>query len=222
VVGILTAFNFPMAVWAWNSMLALVCGDACVWKPSERTPLVRDRDHQRLRRGGWRPRGSARSSRCASATSEQVAKPMVADARLPLISFTGSIRVGKQVAARRGRALRAVDPRVRRQQRHRAAARRRPRHGVRARSSSARWARPASAARPRAALLVHEDVADEVEQRLVQAYGRLASATRSHEGTLCGPLISARPSSTCSDAGRGAARGRPRAVRRRGLQLPGA
>ncbi len=107
-VGIVTAFNFPVAVWAWNAMLAAVCGDSMIWKPSEKTPLCAvavTRIAQRVLEANGAPPifGLAVGDR------RQVGGPMVADRRLPLISATGSVRmgreVGKAVAERLGRSL---------------------------------------------------------------------------------------------------------------------
>ncbi|MEZ6013773.1 MAG: aldehyde dehydrogenase family protein [Planctomycetota bacterium] len=98
-VGILTAFNFPMAVWAWNSMLALVCGDACVWKPSPKTPLCAIGITNVLR-PVLEAEGFGALIGLVVGENEEVALPMVDDPRLPLISFTGSTAVGKRVASR--------------------------------------------------------------------------------------------------------------------------
>ena len=108
IVGIISAFNFPVAVWSWNSFLAWVCGDVCIWKPSEKTPLC--------------------AIACQNITAEVFARNQVpegvsnvviggrdvgewlaADPRIPLVSATGSTRMGKAVGAavgaRLGRAL---------------------------------------------------------------------------------------------------------------------
>jgi len=98
-VGILTAFNFPMAVWAWNSMIALVCGDACVWKPSPKTPLTAI-GITNVVRPVLEAEGFGALIGLVIGENAEVALPMVDDSRLPLISFTGSTAVGKQVAAR--------------------------------------------------------------------------------------------------------------------------
>lgn len=108
-VGVITAFNFPVAVWAWNALVALVCGDACVWKPSELTPLtavaVQRIVHEVLRRNG------APDGLCGLLIGpvEATGVPLARDARLPLISATGSCamgrKVGQVVAARMGRTL---------------------------------------------------------------------------------------------------------------------
>ena len=108
VVGIISAFNFPVAVWSWNALLAAICGNASVWKPSPKTPLC----------------ALAVQQLCARVLKRQQAPPifqllldhgsehgqrLVADARVALLSFTGSTQVGRQisqaVAARLGRSL---------------------------------------------------------------------------------------------------------------------
>ncbi|MDA1178354.1 MAG: aldehyde dehydrogenase family protein [Planctomycetota bacterium] len=108
VVGVITAFNFPVAVWAWNAALALVCGNAVLWKPSPLTPLTAIAV-QRLIQQVLAPDGfSGVSTLCVDADSE-VGKWMAMDGRLPLISATGSCRMGRSVAAtvaaRFGRSL---------------------------------------------------------------------------------------------------------------------
>ncbi|MEO8383915.1 MAG: aldehyde dehydrogenase family protein, partial [Betaproteobacteria bacterium] len=104
VVGIISAFNFPVAVWAWNTTLALVCGNALVWKPSEKTPLVAlasaallDRAIARCRAaGGTVPDGLSR----VLIGRADVGEAMVDDPRVALISATGSTRMGRAVATR--------------------------------------------------------------------------------------------------------------------------
>lgn len=108
-VGIISAFNFPVAVWAWNACLALVCGDSCLWKPSEKTPLTALACQQLLDEvcADFReaPKGL---SQVILGTYEQ-GNQMVEDVRVPLISATGSTRMGRavgpKVAARFGRSL---------------------------------------------------------------------------------------------------------------------
>ncbi|MCG8673129.1 MAG: aldehyde dehydrogenase family protein [Pseudomonadales bacterium] len=111
VVGIITAFNFPMAVWAWNAMLALVCGNTLVWKPSEKTPLCAFACHQlvqqALERLGWEADYPSLSSVING--DQAIGKSLCENSRVPLISATGSIPMGKfvaqTVAARLGRSL---------------------------------------------------------------------------------------------------------------------
>jgi aldehyde dehydrogenase (NAD+) len=107
-VGIISAFNFPVAVWAWNAMLAAVCGDVCIWKPSEKTPLTAIACQNILKevlKKNNVPEGVFSFIVGDAAIGELMAK----DERLPLISATGSVRMGKKVSAivgaRLGRAL---------------------------------------------------------------------------------------------------------------------
>jgi aldehyde dehydrogenase (NAD+) len=96
VVGVITAFNFPVAVWAWNAMLACVCGNAVVWKPSPKTPLcaiavqaLANRIVQELGLPGVF---------ALACCDNALAPALVADARVALVSFTGSSQVGREVA----------------------------------------------------------------------------------------------------------------------------
>src|SRR5262249_32556823 len=108
-VGVITAFNFPVAVWSWNAAIALVCGDPVVWKPSEKAPLTALACKALLERAakqlGGAPDGLLEVVWGARAAGEKIA----ADPRLRLVSATGSTRMGKSlapvVAARLGRCL---------------------------------------------------------------------------------------------------------------------
>jgi aldehyde dehydrogenase (NAD+) len=108
IVGIISAFNFPVAVWSWNSMIALVCGDVCVWKPSEKTPLCgvacQNIFHTVLKNNDV-PEGVS----CMINGDYQVGEMMTTDTNVPLISATGSTRmgriVGQTVAGRMGKSL---------------------------------------------------------------------------------------------------------------------
>ncbi len=98
IVGVISAFNFPVAVWAWNAFLAAICGNVTLWKPSAKTPLcaiaVQHICNEVLR-----------ANQCPEIfslfipESDALVETMVADVRIPLISFTGSTQVGKKVAA---------------------------------------------------------------------------------------------------------------------------
>ncbi|RBM06736.1 L-piperidine-6-carboxylate dehydrogenase [Novacetimonas cocois] len=110
VVGIISAFNFPVAVWSWNAALALVCGDPCIWKPSEKTPLTALATHalfdEALRRFG----ADAPAGLSALVIGDgAIGQMLVDDGRLPVISATGSTRmgriVGERVARRFGRSI---------------------------------------------------------------------------------------------------------------------
>lgn len=105
VVGIISAFNFPVAVWAWNSTLAAVCGDATVWKPSEKTPLTAIACVKLAERvcGECGVDPAIFSLVCGDAA--QAGEPLIADARVPLVSATGSTRMGRRVAEVVGKRL---------------------------------------------------------------------------------------------------------------------
>src|SRR6201985_2375611 len=101
VVGVISAFNFPVAVWAWNAALAFVCGDSVVWKPSEKTPLTAIAAHALFQRALARFGNEA-----PDGLSELVVggrdggEALVDDARVPVISATGSTGMGRAVAQR--------------------------------------------------------------------------------------------------------------------------
>jgi aldehyde dehydrogenase (NAD+) len=108
VVGIISAFNFPVAVWSWNSMIAWVCGDTCIWKPSEKTPLCAVACQQiaaEVFAANQVPEGVGG----LITGGREAGEWMTADHRIPMISATGSTRMGKAIgqamAARLGRAL---------------------------------------------------------------------------------------------------------------------
>ncbi|WP_188927767.1 L-piperidine-6-carboxylate dehydrogenase [Puia dinghuensis] len=108
VVGIISAFNFPVAVWSWNSMIAWVCGNTCVWKPSEKTPLCAlacQHIVAAVFKANNVPEGV-----CGLVTGDrEIGEWLAADTRIPLISATGSTRMGKAVgtavASRLGKSL---------------------------------------------------------------------------------------------------------------------
>jgi aldehyde dehydrogenase (NAD+) len=108
VVGIITAFNFPGAVWAWNAMIAAVCGDTMIWKPSPLTPLTAIAI-QNLCDRVMRDHGVPGVFNLVVGADATIGERMSADRRLPLISATGSCRMGRRVgtvvAERLGRAL---------------------------------------------------------------------------------------------------------------------
>lgn len=108
IVGIISAFNFPVAVWSWNSMLAWVCGDVCVWKPSEKVPLCAIAC-QHIVAAVFRKNNVPEGVSGLLVGGREVGEWMAADTRIPLVSATGSTRMGKAVgatvAARLGRSL---------------------------------------------------------------------------------------------------------------------
>ncbi|WP_374274344.1 aldehyde dehydrogenase family protein [Brevundimonas sp.] len=188
-VGIITAFNFPVAVWAWNAALALVCGDPVIWKPSEKTPFtalgvqaVFDRAADRF--GDDAPPGLSQVILGERAVGEALA----AHPGVPLISATGSTRMGRAVAqavaGRLGRSLLelggnnamivtdSADLEL----------------AVRAIAFSAVGTcgqRCTSLRR----LLVHDSLADALVERLAKAYAGLPIGDPREDGTLVGPLI---------------------------------
>jgi aldehyde dehydrogenase (NAD+) len=108
VVGIISAFNFPVAVWSWNAALAWVCGNTCIWKPSEKTPLTAiacQHIVQEVFKANNIPDGVS----CLVIGDREVGELMANDTRVPLVSATGSTRMGKAVATavagRLGRSL---------------------------------------------------------------------------------------------------------------------
>ncbi|WP_332656223.1 L-piperidine-6-carboxylate dehydrogenase [Brevundimonas sp.] len=187
-VGVISAFNFPVAVWAWNACLALVCGDPVIWKPSEKTPLTALATHaildRALARFGDAPDGLSQVVVGGRETGERLA----ADPRIPLVSATGSTRMGKAVAqavaARLGRSLlelggnnaMIITPSADLDM------------AVRAIAFSAVGTcgqRCTSLRR----LLVHESIADALIARLNTAYQTLPVGDPREEGVLVGPLI---------------------------------
>jgi aldehyde dehydrogenase (NAD+) len=104
IVGIISAFNFPVAVWSWNAMLAWVCGDVCIWKPSEKTPLCAiacQKIIQKVFKENKVPEGVSNILIGERAAGEWMSN----DARIPLVSATGSTRMGKAVGAAVGQRL---------------------------------------------------------------------------------------------------------------------
>ena len=187
-VGVITAFNFPVAVWAWNAALAIVCGDSVVWKPSEKAPLSALACH-------------ALALRAASAVGEAppelfsvvigtapVGQALASAPELPLISATGSVRMGREVAktvaARLGRSLlelggnnaMIVAPSAR----------------LELVVRSALFAAAGTAGQRCTSLrrlIAHENIAVELHARLCRAFERVPIGDPRDPGTLMGPLI---------------------------------
>ena len=104
VVGIISAFNFPVAVWAWNTALAWICGDVCVWKPSEKAPLC-GIACQKIAAKVFEDNNLPEGISCLINGDYRVGEMMTTDKRVPLISATGSTRMGKIVAKTVGERL---------------------------------------------------------------------------------------------------------------------
>ena len=188
-IGVITAFNFPVAVWSWNAAIAAVCGDTVVWKPAEPTPLTA-LAVQRLANQVMADHGVTGVFTLVVGTGPTIGERMLSDPRLPLVSFTGSTAVGRRVAQVVAAALRPLAAGTGRQQRHRRRRRRRPRHG--GAGDALRRGRHGRAT-------VHLDAPADRPHRRDRAAGgaaggRLpAGADRAplDAGTLMGPLVSA-------------------------------
>lgn len=190
-VGVITAFNFPNAVWGWNAMLAGVCGDTTIWKPSLFTPLVALATNAVAERVAAKL-GHPGIFTLVIGTDDAVGKPMVADRRLPLISATGSCRmgraVGQVVAARLGRSLlelggnNAVIV-------HADADQELALRSVVFGAVGTAGQRCTTTRR----LIIHESIAEKFVERLAAAYKQVATRIGDplKEGTLIGPLANA-------------------------------
>ncbi|MGC0364959.1 aldehyde dehydrogenase (NAD+) [Rhodococcus sp. 27YEA15] len=187
VVGVISAFNFPVAVWSWNTALALVCGDAVVWKPSETTPLTALACDALLRRA---------LAECDAPSGvhqlvvggRDVGQRLADNPSVPLVSATGSVRMGRalapRVAARFGRSLlelggnngAVVTPSAD--------------LGLAVRAivfSAAGTAGQRCTSLRR--LIVHESIADTLVERIVSAYAQLQIGSPFESDVLVGPLI---------------------------------
>ncbi|MBL8731499.1 MAG: aldehyde dehydrogenase family protein [Planctomycetes bacterium] len=185
-VGVITAFNFPMAVWAWNTMLALVCGDPCLWKPSHRTPLCAIA-LTKIAAEVLGPEWSALVPMILGHDSK-VGHAMVGDPTMALISATGSTRMGKsigpRVAERFGRSLLELGGNnaiVVLADADLSLATRAILFGAVGTAGQ----RCTSTRR----LLIERSVYDELVGRLIKAYGQCKVGDPSDQKTLVGPLI---------------------------------
>ncbi|MBK6787042.1 MAG: aldehyde dehydrogenase family protein [Betaproteobacteria bacterium] len=188
-VGIVSAFNFPVAVWSWNAALALVCGNACVWKPSEKTPLTALAvqalfERARERFGVEAPAGLSLVVQGARAVGEA----LVDDARVALVSATGSTAMGRAVgprlAARFARAILELGGNN--------AAIVAPSADLDLALRGIAFAAMGTAGQRCTTLrrlFVHEAVCDALLPRLKRAYGQVSIGNPLQEGTLVGPLI---------------------------------
>jgi aldehyde dehydrogenase (NAD+) len=187
-IGIITAFNFPVAVWSWNAAIAAVCGDTMIWKPSSTTPLTAIAV-QHIANRVMSDHGLDGIFCLAIGSGAQVGQRMVDDPRLPLISFTGSIRVGRHiaraVAARLGRSILELggnnaiivtehadlDLAVR---------------AIMFGAVGTAGQRCTTTRR----IVAHEAIVDPLCDRLVRAYRQVKAGDPMAEGTLLGPLVS--------------------------------
>ncbi len=186
-VAVITAFNFPVAVWSWNALIAAVCGDVVIWKPSLKTPLtaiaVQHIVNGVMARHGWQG-----VFNLVIGPDDAVASRLVNDRRIPLVSATGSCRMGRAVAervgARLGRTLLELggnngailmpdadlDLALR---------------AVLFGAAGTAGQRCTTLRR----LFVHEDIFDRFTARLTAAYGQIRIGDPLEAGTLMGPLI---------------------------------
>jgi aldehyde dehydrogenase (NAD+) len=104
IVGIISAFNFPVAVWSWNTMLAWICGDVCIWKPSEKTPVC-GIACQHIVAEVFAKNNVPEGVSCLIQGGREIGEWMSNDTRVPLVSATGSTRMGKAVGASVGQRL---------------------------------------------------------------------------------------------------------------------
>jgi aldehyde dehydrogenase (NAD+) len=190
-VGVITAFNFPVAVWAWNAMIALVCGDSLVWKPSEKAPLTALACQAIVQDVVEKTPQVPPGVSCLVLGRAEVGQKLAASNLLPLISATGSVSMGRHVAAtvaqRLGRALLElggnnaviVCPSADLQLAERA---------IVFAAVGTCGQRCTSLRR----LIVHQQIADRLIDRLQSVYSRLPIGDPSQAGTLVGPLIDAR------------------------------
>src|SRR5690606_7902930 len=98
IVGIISAFNFPVAVWSWNAAIGWVCGNVCIWKPSEKTPLTAVAC-QRIIATVLERFGLPEGISCLIQGGRSLGERLAADHRIALVSATGSTRMGKSVAS---------------------------------------------------------------------------------------------------------------------------
>ena len=188
VVGVISAFNFPVAVWAWNACLAVVCGDSVVWKPSEKTPLTAAAVAALFGRARERFGGAPDCLLEIVQGGREVGEALVDDDRVALVSATGSTRMGREVgprvAARFGRSLlelggnngMIVAPSADLHLAERAIA---------FAAAGTAGQRCTSLRR----LLVHDEIRDDLIGRLKRIWSGMEVGNPLDEGVLVGPLI---------------------------------
>lgn len=198
VVGVITAFNFPAAVWSWNTAIALVCGDPVVWKPSELTPLTSLAVDRLIARAVAEVDAPAELHRVLLG-GPGLGELLVDDRRVALVSATGSTRMGgaiaPRVAARFGRLILELGGNN--------GAVVTPSADLELTTSAIVFAAAGTTGQRCTTLrrlIVHRDVADELLARLVAAYAKLPIGNPFDESTLVGPLISTEAADTMARA----------------------
>jgi aldehyde dehydrogenase (NAD+) len=197
-VGIISAFNFPVAVWSWNAMLAMVCGDVCIWKPSEKTPLtavacqhiiapVLKKNHV--------PEGVS----CLVVGDYKIGELLSKDTRIPLVSATGSTRMGKKVAVavgeRLGRSLLELGGNN--------AIILTPDANMKMAVTAILFGAVGTAGQrctTTRRLIIHESIYDSMKASLEKAYKQIKIGDPLEEGVLMGPLIDTDAVKNYSDA----------------------
>tara|TARA_A100000171_G_C2138693_1_gene152682 strand:+ start:17 stop:1567 length:1551 start_codon:yes stop_codon:yes gene_type:complete len=187
IVGIISAFNFPVAVWSWNTALAWVCGDVCVWKPSEKTPLT-GVACQNIIAEVLKENNLPEGISCLINGDYKVGEWMTQDHRVPLISATGSTRMGKivgqTVAARLGKSILELGGNN--------AIIVTPDADIKMTVIGAVFGAVGTAGQRCTStrrLIVHEDIYDKVRDAVVGAYGQLRIGNPLDEKNHVGPLI---------------------------------
>lgn len=187
VVGIISAFNFPVAVWSWNTMIALVCGNTTIWKPSEKTPLCAVAVMNIVRetlRSNQVPEGVV----CLIQGDRTAGEWISRDHRISLVSATGSVRMGrevaKEVASRLGKALLELGGNN--------AIIITPTANLKIVLAGAVFGAVGTAGQRCTStrrLIIHEDIYDKVVQALTKAYRQLKIGDPLDSSNHCGPLI---------------------------------
>jgi aldehyde dehydrogenase (NAD+) len=187
IVGIISAFNFPVAVWSWNTALAWVCGDVCVWKPSEKAPLC-GIACQNIAAEVFRANDMPEGISCLVNGDYRVGEMMTHDPRVPLVSATGSIRMGKIVAqavgARLGKSLLELGGNN--------AIIVTPDADIKMTIIGAVFGAVGTCGQRCTStrrLIIHESIYDKVKEALVRAYGQLRIGNPLDENSHVGPLI---------------------------------
>ena len=187
-VAVISAFNFPVAVWAWNAALALVCGDSVIWKPSEKTPLTALASQALFERAAKRFGTAPAHLSQIVLGAREAGERLASDVRIPIVSATGSTRMGRElaptVAGRFGKSIlelggnnaMIVAPTAKLDLALRA---------ILFAAVGTAGQRCTSLRR----LFVHDTIYDKLVPALKTAYGKLAIGDPLNQGTLVGPLI---------------------------------
>jgi aldehyde dehydrogenase (NAD+) len=198
-IGVISAFNFPVAVWAWNATIAWVCGDPVVWKPSEKTPLTAIACQKILTQVLADDPSIPPAVSCLTIGAADVGQTIAASPLLPLVSATGSTRMGRAVAqtvaSRLGRSLLELGGN----------------NGMIVAPSadlelairSITFAAVGTCGQRCTTLrrlIVHESIADELLKRLLAVYGKLPIGDPTTKGTLVGPLVDEAAAKAMDDA----------------------